>query len=86
MPSDVIDFVPEVLNIQTQPVLIETLKSIFGSDVSYVNDFQIQKNMSVVKKYHGWHCDAGSQIGNSKVNGNIFSNSYQQGHFILKEG
>lgn len=77
LPSDVIEFVPEVLNIQTEPMLIETLKNIFGSDVKYVNDFQIQKNMSVLKSHHGWHCDAGSQVSNPKVNGNIFSNSYQ---------
>jgi hypothetical protein len=78
MPSDVLIYIPEVLEIQKKDQLITALFDLFGKGFYYVNDFQLHKNTSQVKSYSGWHIDGGSQVSQVGDDGlRFYSSDYK---------
>lgn len=70
------DYLTELLiSVQFNKKIVSCLKSLFDSDLCYINDFQIQCNMYGNGSRGGWHIDAGSESSNNY----IYSKNYRFG-------
>jgi len=84
MPSDTINEFSEVFNLQTNVNLLSACKEIFG-EFSYVNDFQIQKNMCNQEDI-GWHHDGGASFSVKGNNIDEISKNINNQYRIAKIG
>lgn len=79
-PTNILKFFPEIYEVQTNHKLLSSAKEIFGS-FSFVNNFQIQKNMCNVSHVGGWHIDAQNQYSTGEINA-----SNDKAHRVAKMG
>lgn len=79
-PTNILKCFPEIYEIQTNDKLLSSAEEIFGS-FSFVNNFQIQKNMCNVSHFGGWHIDAQNQYSTGEINA-----SNDKAHRVAKIG
>ena len=66
-PTSILQYFQEIYDIQTNEKLLAVAREIFGS-FSFVNNFQIQKNMFNISHAGGWHIDAQNQYVTGELN------------------
>ena len=79
-PTSILKDFPEIYEIQTNQKLLSTAKEIFGA-FSFVNNFQIQKNMCNTSHAGGWHIDSQNQYITGEINA-----SNDKNHRVAKMG
>ena len=79
-PTSILQYFEEIYDIQTNGKLLSAAREIFGP-FSFVNDFQIQKNMFNISHVGGWHIDAQNQYITGELN-----SSNDRSHRLAKVG
>tara|TARA_B110000438_G_C15796058_1_gene642899 strand:+ start:1199 stop:2104 length:906 start_codon:yes stop_codon:yes gene_type:complete len=79
-PTNILKSFPEIYEIQTNQKLLSSVKEIFGA-FSFVNNFQIQKNMCNLSHTGGWHIDSQNQYITGEINA-----SNDKNHRVAKMG
>ena len=79
-PTNILKDFTEIYEIQTNQKLLSAAKEIFGT-FSFVNNFQIQKNMCNISHSGGWHLDSQNQYNTGEI-----SASNDKKHRVAKMG
>jgi len=79
-PTSILQYFQEIYDIQTNEKLLSVAREIFGP-FSFVNNFQIQKNMYNISHVGGWHIDAQNQYVTGELN-----SSNDKSHRVGKVG